>query len=129
MHEFSIAADIMETISEFAAAHPDKEILEVCVQLGELTCVEAQQLKFCYTSLVENSELKGSSLEIETVQALVQCPHCHYHGAPRRWDDALTISVPTLQCPRCGRAAEATAGHDCKIRSVRFARREIQNTP
>lgn len=127
MHEFSIAADIMETISEFAAAHPDKEVLEVRLQLGELTCIEAEQLMFCYESLVQDSQLKNSSLKIETVPALVQCPHCNYRGAPRRWDEALTISLPTLQCPRCGRGTKATAGHECNIRSVRFARREVQN--
>ena len=127
MHEFSIAAEIMETISEFAAAHPDKKVLEVRLQIGELTCVEPGQLKFCYESIVKGTSLENSALKIETRTATIKCPHCNYEGPPRRWSEALTVSVPTLQCPQCGHAAEAVAGHECTIKSIRFFQPEIEN--
>jgi len=127
MHEFSIATDIMETVSEFAAAHPDKQILEIYLQIGELTCIEAGQLKFCYESIVKGTNLDNSTLQIESRPALVKCPHCDYEGPPRRWEEGTTFSVPTLQCPQCGRATEATAGHECVIKSIRFLQGEIEH--
>lgn len=125
MHEFSIATDIAGTLSEFAAAHPDKEILKVHLQIGELTCVSAQQLQFCYESIITEAGLQKSVLEIEIIPAAVRCECCGYEGPSHRWDDALTVSVPTLQCPRCGQLAVATAGHECAIKSIQFLRREI----
>lgn len=129
MHEFSIAADIMETVSEYAAAHPEKVILEVRLRIGELTCIEAGQLKFCYESIVKGTRLDKSTLQVETTAASVRCPHCNYEGAPRRWEEALTLSVPTLQCPKCGGAAKAVAGHECAIKSIRFVQRKLENVP
>ena len=127
MHEFSIAIDIMEIVSEFAAGHPDKQVLEIHLQIGELACIEAGQLKFCYESIVKGTSLENSTLQTETSATLVRCPHCNYEGPPRRWKDGLTFSVPTLQCPQCRRAAEATAGHECAIKSIRLLQREIEN--
>ena len=127
MHEFSIATDIMDIVSEFAAAHPDKRVLEIRLQIGELTCVEAGQLKFCYESIVTGTSIEDSTLQIENSPALVKCRHCNYEGPPRRWEEALTFSVPTLQCPQCGRSTEATAGHECAIKSIRLLQREIEN--
>jgi hydrogenase nickel incorporation protein HypA/HybF len=129
MHEFSIATDIVEAVSQFAEAHPDKKILKVRLQVGELTCVEADQLKFCYESIVKETNLENSALEIENVSARVKCPHCDYKGAPRYWDEAVTTAIPTLQCPQCGQAAEAIAGHECAIKTVQFLQSEIADAP
>lgn len=55
--------------------------------------------------------------------AAVRCPHCAYEGSPKYWEGALSAAlVPTLQCPECGRAAEAVAGHDCAIKSIKYVR-------
>jgi hydrogenase nickel incorporation protein HypA/HybF len=124
MHEFSIAANIVESISEFVEANPDKKILKVRLQIGELTCIAADQLKFCYESIVKETNLENSMLETEMVPAAVKCPHCHYEGKPRYWDGAMTTAVATLQCPQCGLAAEAIAGHECAIKTIQFLQSE-----
>jgi hydrogenase nickel incorporation protein HypA/HybF len=124
MHEFSIATGIVEAVAEFAEANPDKTVVRVRLQVGELTCVEADQLKFCYESIVQKTNLADSTLEIEITPAAIKCSHCHYEGKPHYWDDALTTAIPTLQCPQCGFAAEATAGHECAIKTVQFLQAE-----
>jgi hydrogenase nickel incorporation protein HypA/HybF len=124
MHEFSIAANIVESVSEFAETNPDKKILKVRLEIGEMTCVEADQLKFCYDSIVKQTNLENSVLEIEIVPAKVKCSHCNYDGAPRYWDEAVTTAIPTLQCPQCSQAAEAVAGHECAIKTVQFLQSE-----
>jgi hydrogenase nickel incorporation protein HypA/HybF len=121
MHELSIAATLVESVLEFAEAHGGPRIVTVRITIGELTCIEADQLSFCYESVTQETALEGSKLEIEVMPALVRCAHCDYEGRPKYWDDALAGSpVATLQCPKCGKAAEATQGHECAIKSVQY---------
>jgi hydrogenase nickel incorporation protein HypA/HybF len=121
MHEFSIATQILDSVLEFAAARPSQEILKVRLEIGELMCVEAEQLRFCYDSIKQETALKNSVLEIASLSAVVQCPHCHYEGPPKYWDGALAgVSIPTLQCPQCGKAADAIQGHDCAIKTIQL---------
>jgi hydrogenase nickel incorporation protein HypA/HybF len=121
MHELSIASSIVESVLEFAGTPPVKKVVKVLLQIGELTCVEAEQLRFSYTVITKETPLEASSLEIEHMGALVACSHCGYEGRPKYWDDALADRrIATLQCPECGQAAEATQGHECTIKTIRY---------
>jgi hydrogenase nickel incorporation protein HypA/HybF len=121
MHELSIASNLVESVLEFANSPPPKKVLKVLHQIGELTCVEPDQLQFCYTAVTQETAIQDSMLEIERVPAEVACPHCGYAGPPKYWDDALSAApVATLQCPVCGKATETTHGHDCTIRTIRY---------
>jgi hydrogenase nickel incorporation protein HypA/HybF len=121
MHELSIASSMVESVLEFAEAPPPKKVLKVLLQIGELTCVEPEQLRFSYMAITKETALEDSTLEIEEVDALVACPHCEYEGQPKYWDGALAdMRVATLQCPRCGKTVEATQGHECTIKTIRY---------
>jgi hydrogenase nickel incorporation protein HypA/HybF len=125
MHEFSIASGLVEKLLEFADENPDKKIVEVRLALGELSNVEEEQLRFCYSSIITETAIEGSTLAIEEIDAIVECPHCSYRGRPKYWDGALSgIPVATLECPSCGKAAEAVDGKECAIKSIRFVEAE-----
>lgn len=122
MHELSIAATIMEDVLAYAEAHGVNKVLRVRLAIGELTCVQAEQLRFCYDSVTRETALADSELEIETVPARVKCAQCGYEGAPKYWmDSPPEAPVPTLQCPRCGKCAEAAQGHECAIKMIQYA--------
>lgn len=123
MHELSIASAIADHVLEFAESfNPPKKILGVRILIGELTCIEPEQLKFCYDAITKETSLEGSVLEVERAQAEVSCRHCSYRGRPKFWDEALSdIAVATLQCPSCGKAADPISGQDCTIRTIRYA--------
>jgi hydrogenase nickel incorporation protein HypA/HybF len=121
MHELSIASAVVESILEFVSARSVKNVLAVRVAIGELSHIEADQLRFCYTAVTEQTLIQNSVLEIETVQAVVRCIRCSYRGRPKYWDDAVSAGpIPTLQCPNCGATVEAIEGNDCAIKSIRF---------
>lgn len=123
MHEFAIAASLVEKLSEFLRENPDKKIHEVRLGIGELSHIEQEQLRFCYHSITTETPLSDSTLRIEKIEALVECPYCRYHGRPKYWDDILAgAPVVTFQCPQCGRTVEGTQGNECEIRSVKFSR-------
>jgi hydrogenase nickel incorporation protein HypA/HybF len=121
MHELSIASTLVDSVLEFANSPPPKKVLKVLLQIGELTCIEPDQLSFCYTAVTQGTEIEDSTLEIERVPAEVACAHCGYAGPPKYWNEALSAApIATLQCPNCGNAVETTNGHDCTIRTIRY---------
>jgi hydrogenase nickel incorporation protein HypA/HybF len=121
MHEFSLATQIVENVLEFAQAHQAGEVLKVRLRIGELACVEAEQLRFCFHSITRDTVLENATLEIEPFTAVVRCLHCNYEGPPKYWEGAISgTAIPTLQCPRCSRGTQALAGHECEIKSVQF---------
>ncbi len=123
MHEFSIASGLVEKLLDFVEKNPDKKIVEVRVAIGEFTQIEEEQLCFCYDSIITEMPIAGSRLKIEQVLGKVLCPHCSYSGPPKYWEGALSgLPVATLECPDCGKAAQATEGEECAIRSLRFVR-------
>jgi hydrogenase nickel incorporation protein HypA/HybF len=124
MHEFSIAAGLLESLQAFAEKQQAAKILEVRLTIGEFTHIEHDQLRFCYESITRCSTLlEGSVLEIQTAGAAVRCPHCGYAGPPKYWEDALSVTlIPTLQCPTCGKATQPAEGHECAIKTVKFIR-------
>lgn len=125
MHELSIASALMEKVLAFAEEQRATRVLVVRVALGELTHLQRDQLCFCYEAITKQTPIEGSTLEIETVAARVRCPHCRYEGPPRYWNEALAaLAVPTLQCPECGKMVEPIQGHDCAIKTVKFARED-----
>jgi hydrogenase nickel incorporation protein HypA/HybF len=121
MHELSIASTIVERVLEFAEGDPARKILGVRLLVGELSCIEPEQLRFCYSAVTKETALEDSNLEIERCEAEVSCPYCSYRGRPKFWEDALSdVVVATLQCPSCGKAAEAVRGHECIIQTIRY---------
>ena len=116
---------MVEKLLQFTEENPDKAIREVRLEIGELSHIEHEQLRFSYNSITPGTPLEGSTLQIETTDAAVECGFCHYRGRPKYWGDALLQTpVPTLQCPSCGKAVFAIEGQECAIKSVKFLPRE-----
>src|SRR5215470_7370461 len=122
MHEFSIATTLVEDVLKFAEKHGASKVVRVRLGIGELTCIQSEQLKFCYESVITETALAGSELEIETIPARVACSYCGYEGAPKYWMESLAdFPIATLQCPACGKSVEAIQGHECAIKTIQYA--------
>ena len=121
MHEFSIASGLVEKLLEFTEKNPEKKIIEVRLAVGELSNIESEQLIFCYESIITETPLESSTLVIEAVDAIVECPNCSYRGRPKYWDGALSGNpVATLECPTCGKTTRPVDGQECAIKSLRL---------
>jgi len=73
MHELSIASGLVEKLLEFSAQNPDCAILEVRLDLGELSHIDPEQLRFCYESIAKETPLEGSILTIARVPEGHEC--------------------------------------------------------
>ncbi len=112
----------MEDVLGFAELYGATKVVRVRLAIGELTCIQPEQLKFCYESVTRETALAESQLDIESIPARVTCSHCGYQGPPKYWADSLEVApVPTLQCPVCGKSTDAAQGHECAIKAIQYA--------
>jgi len=93
MHEMGVVVSIVDMATEYAVKNNAARVLNVVLQLGEISGIEARYLTEFYPVVVEGTMLEGSQLVIETIAASVFCTDCATTYNPMRSD---------LKCPTCG---------------------------
>jgi hydrogenase nickel incorporation protein HypA/HybF len=110
MHELSIAASIVETVTEAASAHPGARVRAVRIRIGALAGVVEDALEFCWPIATEGTPLAGAALEVLRLPVVVHCQHCG--------TDEELAGVQSFRCPRCGEpAADLRQGREIQIES------------
>jgi len=121
MHEFSMTQQIVDRVVEEAKKRNAKKVVEVQLEVGKLTFLGLDQVRFCYDLLAKDTVLEGSKLLIEHKDGVAECTKCGYRGPLNHKDDpAYHIIIPTLQCPKCGGEVEIVGGRECTIKSVKI---------
>lgn len=105
-----------------AKRHSAKSILEINLEIGELTFLNPDQLRFAFEVLSEGTTAERAKLNIEKMEARIECPRCGYVG-PASYEgpeDHLGYMPALLKCSVCGnRELEVTAGRECMIRDFK----------
>lgn len=120
MHEFSTMAEVVRVVED-EARRRNARVKEVRLEVGELSFLCEEQLRFAFEVLTEQSDvLRGSKLVIEGVKAEIKCEHCGYEGGVRYADDfAYHFSPPILQCPRCNSFdVRIVKGRGCVVKEI-----------
>jgi len=116
-----MTTQIVDSVLKEAEKQDAKKVTEVHLVIGKLTFLGIEQVRFSYNILVENTIMKDSKLIIEEKDGTIECPSCGYKGAIQFEDDpAYHVPIPTLRCPKCGKAAKIVEGNECTIRSIRM---------
>lgn len=117
MHELSIAANIVETVTESAAAYAGARVLKVRLRIGALAAVIEDSLQFCWGLVTEGTPLAGSSLVVRTLPVILHCDGC---GA-----DSELAGVQSFRCPRCGELGyDLRQGRELEIESIELEEAE-----
>jgi len=121
VHEFSVTSQIVEAVLKEAKKHNAKKVVEVRLDIGKLTFLGLEQVRFSYEVLVKGTIMEGSKLYIQEKDGIVECGSCGYKG-DFKYEDDLTyhLPTPTLHCPRCGETVEIVRGRECTIRDVKL---------
>jgi len=116
-----MTTQVVENVLAEAKRHGAKQVTEVHLLIGKLTFLGIDQVRFSYNILTEDTILKSSKLVIEEKEGTIECPACGYTGpVPIGDDPAYHVPVPSLRCPKCGKAAKIIEGKECMIKSIKM---------
>ena len=109
MHELAIAESVVETVTQRL---PDAKVTCVRLEVGALSGVVPDSIRFCFALATEGTGLAGARLEIPEPPARCRCRACGAQFQPES---------PVVLCP-CGSPDVAVlSGEQLKIVSVQVA--------
>lgn len=110
MHELSITQGIVDAVAE---RFPDRRVNVVRLEIGRLSGVLPDAVRFCFDVVAADTVVQGARLEIDEPGGRARCRAC---------SDEFELDDPILLC-RCGSASvEVLAGADLRIVSVEVDR-------
>ncbi len=120
MHEFSTMTQIVNAILEEAKKHHAQKITKVVLEIGELTFLGEEQLRFAFDVLTKDTILEGAHLEIKKKGVEVRC-HCGYEGGIEYEEkEEFHLLTPILRCPRCNEEVRIVRGRECIIKNIQM---------
>jgi hydrogenase nickel incorporation protein HypA/HybF len=109
VHELAITEGVVEAVTGLL---PGSKITCVRLEIGALSGVVADSVRFCFDLVTEGTDLQGARLEITEPAGRCKCRVCGSEFEP---------DGPILLCP-CGSAdISVLGGQDLKITSVLVA--------
>ena len=109
MHELAIAQSVLDTI---VARLGDRQVCEVRLEIGLLSGVSADSLRFCFELAAAGTSVAGASLDIVQPAGQARCLTCL---------DEFVLADHLLLCG-CGSSdVRLTAGDELRILSVEVA--------
>lgn len=113
MHEMSLAEGIVGIIEETARTQGFAKVKAVWLEIGQLSSVEPEALRFCYDAVTRETLAEGSRLEIIEVPGAGWCLQC-----------GETVPIPALYeaCPKCGSyQVQPTQGTEMRVKEIEVA--------
>ena len=73
MHEMALVQSIVEMVAEHARS---RSVRRVRLEIGKLTCVTPNAIRFCFDVAAAETPLEGARLEIVEIEARARCRAC-----------------------------------------------------
>jgi hydrogenase nickel incorporation protein HypA/HybF len=109
MHELAITENVVAAVAQRV---PGAKVTSVRLEIGAMSGVVADSVRFCFDLVTEGTNLEGATLDVVEPAARCLCQTCGAEFAPD-W--------PILLCA-CGSADVAVlSGQDLRILSVEVA--------
>lgn len=113
MHEMALAESIVEIVKDTARRNAARCVRTVWLELGALSHVAPDALRFCFDAVTHGSVAEGATLEILTVPGRAWCMPCSVEVTLGQLGDA---------CPQCGSyQLQVTAGEDMRLKEIAVA--------
>ena len=113
MHEMSLAEGILQIVADTARSSNVRRVQAVRLELGALSHVERDALRFCFDVVTRDSVAEGARLEIVETPGRAWCMPCGTSVPLQRLGDA---------CPHCGSyQLQVTQGEEMRVRDIEVA--------
>lgn len=119
MHELSMADAIVKTIIDSAEKNQAEKVLEATIELGKLTMLNPEQLRFLLDVLIEDTILEDSKIYLEEIPVEIECNSCDYKGLINVDDSDHYLII--VKCPECdGRDLKIISGQECNVKTIKI---------
>lgn len=110
MHEMSICESILGLLRDQAQAQDFSKVERVCLEIGPLSGVEIEALKFGFDVVMRDTLADGARLEIIETPGTAWCMPC---------GQSVTIEERFDACPLCGsHQLQVTGGEELRIKEL-----------
>ncbi len=110
MHEMSLAESVLQIIRESARAQNFRRVRCVVLEIGKLSAVEPDAMRFCFDSVMRGTLAEGADLQIVETPGAGLCLAC---GA------TLAMQEQYGLCPDCGSPRlQITAGNQMRVKDL-----------
>ena len=122
MHELSTSEAIAALVLEEATKREAQKVLGVQIDIGELSFLNPEQVKFWLELKFEETIACGAKLDIKTTKLGISCPECGYKGGlDMKGDPIYHFILPSLSCPRCGSSkVTVEKGRGCTVNRIKL---------
>ena len=110
MHEMSLAEGVLQLIEDAARDQGFDSVRTVWLEIGQMSSVEPEAMRFCFDAVTRDSIAEGAILEIIDTPGTGWCMAC-----------ALTVPMQARYdpCPRCGSyQVQATGGTEMRVKEL-----------
>lgn len=80
MHEMSLAQSVRQIIESAACEQGFMRVKTVWLEIGRLSCVEAEAMRFCFSAAMQGSVAEDAHLEIVDTPGRGRCPACGHEA-------------------------------------------------
>jgi hydrogenase nickel incorporation protein HypA/HybF len=106
----SLSQGMLRLIEEQAAANSFSRVRTVRLEIGELSDVEPEAMRFCFDATTRGTVADGSALEIIRVPGRAWCHDC---------EEAVALGRRHDPCPRCGgHRLVVTGGAEMRLKEL-----------
>ncbi|MDD5114220.1 MAG: hydrogenase maturation nickel metallochaperone HypA [Methylobacter sp.] len=109
MHELSLLENVREILEDHAQSQKFSKVSRVTLEIGKLSCVEPEALRFGFDVVMKGSLAEGAELIITGLEGLGHCQQCGQNTVM----DALYDP-----CGHCGRPLTVVQGMEMKIKDL-----------
>lgn len=110
MHEMTLAEEVLQIVEDAARREGFRRVHALWLEIGKLSSVEPEALRFCFEAVARDSVAAGARVEIVATAGAAWCYDCAAPVALAALDDA---------CPLCGRHRfRVTGGAQMRVRQL-----------
>ena len=110
MHEMSLAEGVLQLMEEAAANQGFARVKAVWLEIGQLSAVEVEAMRFCFDAVTRGSLADGAALNIIELPGQGWCLQC-----------AATVAISERfgACPQCGSyQVQPTGGTEMRVKEL-----------
>lgn len=106
----TLAEQMLQIIEEAAVVQNFTQVRTVWIEIGRLSCVEKEALRFCFSAVIEETVARQAKLEFIDIKGRGRCTQCECE---------MDINTFYDVCPACGSyAIQVIAGDEMRIREL-----------